>query len=192
MNLKRSHVAALALLAAGVVLNIVFRTSSPTAEVVSATDSAPLLELRLRKLRQLAATVPARTEVLKTFHTQLQTREKGVMAFATASQAQAHLLEVVHRVAAANKIEARGGDFAPPSLLGDDYGQVAVSIMFESPIESFVNFLADLSKEPELIAPSEVHVATGNIKIKTVNVRMTLAGVVNRKLVPEKKILGLL
>ena len=192
MNLKRSHVAALALLLAGVVLNIIFRNSSPTPEVVSATDSAPLLEIRLSKLRQLAATVPAKTEILKTVQEQLQAREKSVMSFATASQAQAHLLEVVRRIAFANKIEARGGDFTPPALLGTDYGQVAVSVMFESPIESFVNFLADLSKEPELIAPSEVHVAVGNAKTKTINVRMTLAGVVPKKLVPEKKILGLL
>ncbi len=192
MNLKRSHVAALALLLSGVILNLIFRVSSPAPEVVSATDSAPLLELRLSKLRQAAATVPAKAEVLKTVQAQLQSREKGVMLFATASQAQAHLLEVVHRVALANKIEARGGDFAAPSLLGADYGQVAVLVTFECPIEAFVNLLADLSREPELIAPSEIHVATGNAKIKTVSVRMTLAGVVSRKLVPEKKALSVL
>lgn len=192
MNLKRSHVAALALLLSGVILNLIFRVSSPAPEVVSATDSAPLLELRLSKLRQAAATVPAKAEVLKTVQAQLQNREKGVMLFATASQAQAHLLEVVHRVALANKIEARGGDFAAPSLLGADYGQVAVLVTFECPIEAFVNLLADLSREPELIAPSEIHVATGNAKIKTVSVRMTLAGVVSRKLVPEKKALSVL
>ncbi len=108
MNLKRSHVAAIALLAAGVILGLPFRTTSPVPEVVSATDSAPLLELRLSKLREAAATVPAKTESLKMVQGQLQTREKGVMGLATAAQAQAHLLEVVHRVAAANKIEARG------------------------------------------------------------------------------------
>jgi hypothetical protein len=190
MSLKRSHVAAIALLLAGVILNIVFRNSSAVPDVVSASDSTSLLELRLKKLRALAATVPAKTTVLKTVQSLMQAREKGVMSFATASQAQAHLLEVVHRVASANKIEARGGDFAAPSLLGADYGQVAVSVLFECPIESFVNFLADLSKESELIAPSEVHVAAGNVKTKTINVRMTLAGVVSRKLVPEKKSLS--
>lgn len=192
MNPKRSHMAAVALLAAGVILNLIFRSSNSVPEVVSATDSAPLLELRLSKLREAGATAPAKAEILKMVQGQLQTREKGVIGFATAPQAQAHLLEVVHRVAAANRIEARGGDFAPPSLLGADYGQVAVSVLFECPIDAFVNFLADLSREPELIAPSEVHVSVGNAKIKTINVRMTLAGVVSRKLVPEKKILGLL
>ena len=65
-------------------------------------------------------------------------------------------------------------------------------MVFECPIDAFVNFLADLSKEPELIAPSEIHVGVGNAKIKTINVRMMLAGVVSRRLVPEKRILGLL
>jgi hypothetical protein len=185
-------VAALALLAAGVILNIFFRSTAPSAEIVSATDSPELLEARLRKLRQVAATVPGRTEILKNVQAQLAARQKGIMSLTTAPQAQAHLLEVIRRVASANKIEARGGDFAAPSLLGDDYGQVAASVSFECRIEDFLNFLADLSKEPELIAPSEVHIGAANPKTKSISVRMTLAGVVPKKLVPEKKVLGLL
>jgi hypothetical protein len=155
--------------------------------VVAVTDSPTLLESRLAKLRKTAAAVPAKNEVLKGVDAVLKTREKGVMAFNTAPQAQAHLMEVIRRIAIANKIDARGGDFTPPALLGADYGQVAVSVTFESTIDAFVNFLADLSKETELIAPSEVHISIGNAKNKTVNVRMTLAGVVPKKLVPEKK-----
>ena len=39
--------------------------------------------------------------------------------------------------------------------------------------------------------PSEEHIATtGNPKDKTMTVRMVLAGVVAKKLIPEKKALG--
>ncbi len=54
-------------------------------------------------------------------------------------------------------------------------------------MEQIVNFLADLSREPELVVPSEERIASGNPKEKTMGVRMVLAGVVAKKLVPEKK-----
>ncbi len=193
MSLTPRDLRALALLVIGVLAIVVYRSMSGGApEVVSGTESPALLEMRLAKLRQIAATVPAKTAALQTAREQLKAREKHIMAFATAPQAQAHLLELIHRVASANKIEPRGGDFAPPALLGSDYGQVAVSVLFECKIEDFVNFLADLSKEPELVAPSDVRIAAGNLKNKTINVHMTLAGAVPRKLVPEKRALGVL
>jgi len=187
VNLSRRNFYMLAALLLGVIGVIVDRSSDSAPQVVAVTDSPTLLESRLAKLRKTAAAVPAKTEVLKSVDSVLKTREKGVMTFNTAPQAQAHLMEVIRRIAIANRIDARGGDFTPPALLGADYGQVAVSVTFESTIDAFVNFLADLSKETELIAPSEVHISIGNAKNKTVNVRMTLAGVVPKKLVPEKK-----
>jgi len=53
-----------------------------------------------------------------------------------------------------------------------------------------VNFLADLSHQPELVIPSEERITAGQQKQKLVNVRMILAGVVPKKLIPEKKGLG--
>lgn len=193
MTLKTQDIRALGLLVVAVLGLVIYRSAGTTTpEVVSSTDSAVLLETRLAKLRQVAATVPGKTAVLKDVRAQLQAREKNVMVFATAAQAQAHLLEVVHRISMANKFEARGGDFTPPTLLGSDYGQVGVSVIFDCRIEDFVNFLADLSREPELISPSDVHISAGNPKNKTINVHMMLAGIVPKTLVPKKKGLELL
>ncbi len=50
-----------------------------------------------------------------------------------------------------------------------------------------MNFLADLSRAPELVVPSEERIASGNQKDKTMSVRMVMAGVVAKKLIPEKK-----
>jgi hypothetical protein len=60
-------------------------------------------------------------------------------------------------------------------------------VTFECHVEQLVNFLADLSHEPQMIVPSEERIAAANAKEKTINVRMVLAGVVAKKLVPEKK-----
>jgi hypothetical protein len=64
---------------------------------------------------------------------------------------------------------------------------VYATVTFECHIEQLVNFLADLSQQPELVVPSEERVTAGNPKEKVMSVRMVLAGVVARKLVPEKK-----
>jgi len=50
-----------------------------------------------------------------------------------------------------------------------------------------VNFLADLTHQPELIVPSEERITSGSAKEKLMNVRMVLAGIVPKKLIPEKK-----
>ncbi len=188
MTLGSRNTRALTLLAGALLLLWIYRTveSAPPA-VVNSAESQEILEARLAHLRQTAATVPARSGVLKSVDAQLQTREKGVLHFDTAAQAQAHLLEVIRRLATSDKIQALGGDLSAPVQFGANYGQVAVTVNFETTIEAFVNFLADLSKEPELIAPAEMHISAANQKSKTINVRITVAGVVTRKLVPERK-----
>jgi hypothetical protein len=183
-----SNIRALAFLGVGLLVILIFRAvESAPPSVVSTAESQDILEARLARLRQTAATVLARAAVLRSVDNQLQNREAGMLHFDTAAQAQAHLLEVIRRLATTEKVQALGGDLSAPAQFGANYGQVAVTVNFETTIESFVNFLADLSKEPELIAPAEMHIAAGNQKSKTINVRITVAGIVSRKLVPEHK-----
>lgn len=81
---------------------------------------------------------------------------------------------------------------SPPKTLGDAYGEVFAGISFTCQINQFVNFFADLSREPDLLATYELPtMSAADQKNKTLNVRMILSGVVPRKLVPEKKGYGL-
>jgi hypothetical protein len=157
------------------------------AKVIAASDSIPVAEKRLARLRQVAATVPGKETVLKQVSGELATRDKGIVMAQTAQQALAHVQETIRRLANAEGIQVRGGEFQPPRPLGDDYGEVSVAVSFECRIEQLVNVLAALTREPELLSTSELHVASANPKEKTVLVRLALAGVVPRKLVPEKK-----
>jgi hypothetical protein len=116
----------------------------------------------------------------------LTDREHGIIQADTAPQAQAALLEVARRIGKNDEIDVRGGDFGAPKAFGE-YGLVYATITFDCHIEQLVNFLADLSRQPELIAPSEERLVTANNKEKSVIVRMVLAGVVAKKLVPQKK-----
>ena len=175
-------VAALALLA----LRFIVGNSGP--EVAEASvDSVDMAEKKLTKLRQLAATVPAKEILLKQANSELAVREAGLIQTDTAQQAQAQLLNVIRTLGKKENIDARGGEFGPVKPLGDDYGEVSVSIAFECGIDQLVNFLAALTSEKSLLATSEVRITAANPKQKTLTVRLALSGVVPRKLVPEQK-----
>ncbi len=190
MNLNTRDRRALALLGLGLLTVLVLRYGvfrERQTAVVAASDTVPLAEKRLARLSQVAATVPAKQSLAKTISSEAALREKGIIHAPTAQQAQAHLLETIRRVAKAEHIDVRGGDFPELRPLGNEYGEAAVSVNFECHIEDLVNFLADLTKESELLATNEVRVASGNPKNKMLSVRLTLAGVVPRGLVPVKK-----
>jgi len=181
---------ALILFGAGLLTVVVLRfgvyRDSQTA-VVEAKDSVPLAENRLARLRQAEVAVPIKEALYKRLSAGVALREKGVIQAPTAQQAQAHLLETIRRVGKNEGIDVRGGEFPELRAVGEEYGEAAVSVNFECRIEQFVNFLAALTKEPELLASDEIRVSSANPKEKTVSVRLTLAGIVPRSLVPVKK-----
>jgi len=181
---------ALILLGTGLLTVLVLRFGvygDKQSAVVAASDSIPVAEKRLTRVRQAAATVPAKQNLLKNLGPQAELREKGIIHAPTAQQAQAHLLETIRRVGKGEGIDVRGGEFPELSPMGDEYGEAAVSVNFDCRIEQIVNFLAALTKETELIATNEVRIASANPKEKTLSVRLTLAGVVPRNLVPVKR-----
>jgi hypothetical protein len=172
-----------------VALILRFTLFSDAAPATSATgaDTIALAQQRVQRLRQLKALVPGRETVVKQTAVDLTLREKGLIPGDTAAQAQAALLEAARRVGKTDQIEIRGGDFPAAKVFGD-YGMVFASITFECHVEQLVNFLADLGRQPELMVPSEERISTGGQpKQKMVNVRIVLAGVVAKKLIPEKK-----
>jgi hypothetical protein len=161
--------------------------SSGPAVAEASVDSVEMAEKKLVKLRQLAATVPGKEAVLKQANAQVAAKEVGVIQAETAQQAQALLLQVIRTLGKTEGIDARGGEFGPVKPLGADYGEVSVSVAFECRIEQLVNFLADLTSEKALLASSDVRINSSNTKEKTLGVRLSLSGVIPRKLVPEQK-----
>ncbi|HUJ22659.1 MAG TPA: type II secretion system protein GspM [Bryobacteraceae bacterium] len=191
MRLATRDRRALVLLGVGLVTVVVLRFgvyADRQPAVVNAQNSIPLAEKRLVRLREIAATLPGKQAILANLKAEAALREKGMMQAPTAQQAQAHLLETIRRVGKREGIEVRGGEFPELRVLGEGYGEASVSVNFDCRIEQLVNFLAALTKEPELLATNEIRIASGSKpKEKTVEVRLTLAGVVPRSLVPVKK-----
>jgi hypothetical protein len=159
------------------------------AAVVSPVQSVAAAEKKLARFRQLAATVDVREAGARRAAAALADREKGIIQAATAAQAQAQLLQVVRRIgkAQAPPIELRSVELGQVQPIGTAYGQTSVSVTIECRIEQLVNLLADLTAQPELLAPSDLRISSGDPKQKLMQVRVTVAGVVPRALVPEKK-----
>lgn len=181
---------ALALLGVVVILVMAYvywPESDSTTVVAAGSDSIPLAERRLSRMRQLAVAVPARQQALQVATEELGKREKGLILADTANQAQARLLEIVRRLARAQGVEIRGVELGQPKPFGDDYGEVAITVMLGARIEQIVNLLADLQAQPELIGTSDIQLSGASEKQKITSGRMTLSALVPRKLIPERK-----
>jgi hypothetical protein len=193
MNLSKRDRTALTILggALGVFLLVQYVVppdkNAPASAAISM--SADQLRQRVARLRQVAASLPVREALLKQTDADLADRERGIVQAGTAAEAQSEVLQTAERIGKANEIDVHSGDFPAPRAFGD-YAIVYTTISFECHVEQLLNFLADLTHEPQLIVPSDERITATNAKEKTMTVRMTLAGVVAKKLLPEKKGIG--
>ncbi|MBK7926393.1 MAG: hypothetical protein IPJ98_02570 [Bryobacterales bacterium] len=196
MNLTERDRRALLLLAGCAALFLViylWPQNDGTAEVVAPdATSIPAAERRLIRLRDLAATVPARQKVLDEARKELALREKGLYKSPTAPQNAAEILQHIRKLARAQSpaIDIQQTDLGPVEPLGKEYGESVVTVNFNCRIVQLLNLLADISAQPELIATRDLNIRAGDPKQKTMAVRLTVGGVVNRSLVPKRKEIG--
>lgn len=172
-----------------VVLIYEFWPAGSAAVAQASPQSVPQMEQRLARVRENAATVPGKQEILKKVAADLETREKGLIRAETAQQAQAQVITILRGLGAseAPPIEIRATELGAIAPFGDDYGAVNVSIQVECRIEQLLNFLGALAARPELIATRDLRVVAGDPKQKTLSVRITVAGIVPKNLAAQKK-----
>ncbi len=199
MTLSERDRRALVILGVAVVVALALRFwlgRDSSAPVVETTESVAAAERRLEHARKLAALAPVRAKQIEALEAELGEWEKGLIQAETAQQAQAQILQILRRLAGAQepKLDVRSEEIGPVRPLGKErhYGEALVSVSFTCPIEQLVNLLADLGAQPEAVGVEEITVSAANPKEKTLNVRLTVAGLIPYKLVPERKGLGAL
>jgi hypothetical protein len=183
------------LLGAGVAVILLLKFvvfAGPSTEVVAAAGNVPAAEARLKRMREVAATAPVREAQLKQALAELASREKGILPAETGAQAQALLQERLHRIGLANGIDIRGVEEQRIRPLGTDYGEASVTVRFTCAIEQLVNFLAALGNEPDLFSTNQINIDGSPDPKKKIQVRLTLSGVVTKKIAQEKKTGGAL
>jgi hypothetical protein len=185
-----------ALVVLGVVLVLVLiywiatsSSSSSSAKVVAPVESIARDEKRIATLRTSMATLDGKEAVLKQVSAELTEREKGLIPGDTAEQAQAQLLQIMRRLAKAQSppLDIRQTELGQPRSFGDAYARVTVSATIDCRIDELLNLLAALTAQSELIATDEIRCGAANPKSKAMPVRLTVSGLVPRRLVPEKK-----
>lgn len=174
---------------AGILIYRIAATDPAVPETVRPAESSEVAEKRLARVRQMAGQVPAKEELLKQARADLLQREKGLLDGETAAQAQAQLISIVRKVGReeAPPVEIRSTEIGPVRPLGDAYGEVLVSMTVDCRIDQLVNLLSSLAAQPEIVATSDLRVGAARAKDKIINVRMTVSGVVPKRLVPERK-----
>jgi hypothetical protein len=165
-------------------LTYYFWPEPSTAVVAAPTASVEQAEKRLERLRQIVATTPGKVKLLETLSAQVTQRETPMLAGETAAQAQSQLLQLARKV---SPFDLNQVDMGPVQNYGDYYGEALLTIGFDCTVDQLLNFLADLSARPELIATRDIQIRAGDAKQKILLVRMTLSGLIPRKLVPQKK-----
>lgn len=163
--------------------------SGGAAETAVQSGSTAALEKRLQKAREVMLTVPDKQATLRQAQADLAAREKGLIAADTAPQAQAQLFQILRRIGRSQNpaVEIRANEIGNAKAYGDAYGEVSVTVSFECAIEQLVNLLADLGAQPEALATNEIHIGEANAAQKLIPVRLTVAGLVPRKIIPDKK-----
>jgi len=194
MNISDRDKRALMVLAPVLIVAAIYwaATSAPsgsTGAAVAPVDSIQRAEKRLTYLRESLATLDGKEAVLKQASLELSEREKGLLPGESAAQAQAQLLQILQRIAKAQTppLEIRQVEMGQPRTFGDAYGVVTVSVTVDARIDEVVNLLASVSAQPEAVATEEIRFGAANEKQKTMPVRITVSGIVPRKLVPERK-----
>ena len=160
--------------------------ADPTPASVAAVDSIPTAEKRLAHVKQIAATVPGKAELLKQAQAELAEREKGILQADTEAAAQAQLLELVQGIAKANGIDARGAQEFGGVPVSEDYGEIWATVQFTCKIEELVNFLSALGNQSQILATRNIHVNGGNDKNKAIQAHLTVSAIVPRKLIPKQ------
>ncbi len=194
MNLNQRDRRAVAMLAVFLLLSGVIywwpqetTESAGTAPVTA--DEIELAQKRLLRLRQVGAALPGKRDIAKSIAEEVRGREKGLIPGETAAQAQAQLSQVLKRVGRLQMppLEVRTVDVGLVRPLGADYGEVAVTVAFEGQIDQLVNLLTDLTRQPEILATSDIRISSMNEKKKSLRVQIGVSGVVLRQLVPDLK-----
>jgi hypothetical protein len=187
---------AFALLAVSLILGLVVRfwPEGSMPVVVAPADPVAMAEKRLAKLREVAATLQAREDIFKKASAELAIREKDLIQADTGPQAQAQLIETLRTLGRAENppIDIRSYELGGLRPVAGDYGEVSVAVQIECKIDQLVNLLAALDGQSQLIFTNGLRITSSNAKDKILGARLGVAGLVPRRLVPDKRGPGVL
>lgn len=145
----------------------------------------PLQERKFEKYREVARTAGMRTAEVSTLEAKLRQAESGLLASNTAALASGELQGLVKQLASTEAIDVRSNEFLPAKRLGADYMEVPIVLQFQCRLDQLVNLLKNIAVNPQYLAVSKLLIMPGDVKVKSLNVTLQIAGVMRAE--PSKK-----
>ena len=146
-------------------------------------------EARARELRRLTDTIPTKRAILEGVSAERAQRQQGVLEAERAALAYAQLWGVLRRVNESRNppIDFGGVEFGDHvERLSDEFGEIQIRVSFTCRMDQLVAVLADLPRQPELIATRQIQISAADSRQKTINVRLTVSAVVPGRLAMPK------
>ena len=181
---------ALLLLAGAVALFAILQLDifAPSASSSSASgDSLAVLEQRLELAREKAARKPLTQAELDAARRSLENVEQRLLASENPALAQAEMRSLVGDLLTAEGVGLGSSQFGQVASEQDAYAMVPLSVDFTCSIEQLVNLTAAIGNAPKLLTTRLVRVRPEKPEVKSIQVRMTVAGYLPIDRAPELK-----
>ena len=154
-------------------------SSSPSGDAVSA------LEQRLELARERAARKPLTQAELDAARRSLDAMEQRLLASENPALAQAEMRSLVGDLLTAEGVALGASQFGQVTAEQDAYAMVPLSVDFTCSIEQLVNLTAAIANAPKLLTTRLIRVRPEKPEVKSIAVRMTVAGYLPLERAPE-------
>jgi Tfp pilus assembly protein PilO len=183
---------ALLLLGAALVVFLVMQFGVLPHSGAGPESSTPVgvLEKRLARLQQVERQKPRAAAAAEAASRDLAEVEKGLLKAATPAQASAEMQQLLRDLLRGQGMNMQSSEFGPIRPAGEDYAQVPLTVNFSCGIEQWINFMAALRNAPQVLSTIEVRMASADMRNKTVQVRMIVAGYIPASLVKAPTVAG--
>lgn len=174
-------------IAVGLFLILQLDIFSPSSVSATPTSDTALeaLEQRLQ-LAQVKARQRPLTEVeLASAQKRIEKLEARLLESADAALAQAEMRSLVGELLEAEGIPLRNSRFGSVRLERESYAEVPLVVEFTCGIEQFVNLMASVANSARLLATREIRIQPENTDVKSISVRLTIAGYLPLDRTPE-------
>lgn len=154
-----------------------------------AVSAAPaeVLENRLRRLQQVAQQKPRTAAEAQVAVRELAEIEKGLLPASTPALASAQMQQILKELLSSQGINMQASEFGPVKAVGEDYAQVPLTVAFGCSIDQWINWMAAVRNAPQLLSTLDIRLAQRDLKAKTVDVRMVVAGYIPASLLGTAK-----
>ncbi len=148
-------------------------------------DRIEALEQRLQLAQVRARQRPLTEAELAAAERRLERLEQRLLTSADAALAQAEMRSLVGALLEAEGIPMQSSTFGTVALERERYAMVPLTVNFSCGIEQVVNLMAAIANAPQLLTTRELRMQPDNADVKSIRVRVTVAGYLPLERTPE-------